>query len=226
MYKGLADAVLRGETNPSKTGKRIVLPSSFTGGACYMFQNYQDAMAICRWTGYPDLFIIFTCNQEWAELQRVITSQGLKSEDRPDLIYRIFKIKLDQLIKEIKQGKVFGRVKAVIYTIEFQKRGLPHSHILIFLNPESRHPHATNIDKIISAEIPDERNEPTLYRVVSNLMIHGPCGAQNRRSPCMQNGRCTKYFPKKFVDATTIDADGYPVYRRRDNGRFIAKGVV
>lgn len=64
MYKGLADTILRGETDPSTAGERIVLPSSFTGGARYMFQNYQDAMAICSWGGYPDLFITFTCNQK------------------------------------------------------------------------------------------------------------------------------------------------------------------
>ncbi|WJX85126.1 DNA helicase [Trifolium repens] len=29
-----------------------------------------------------------------------------------------------------KEGEIFGKVKAVIYTIEFQKRGLPHAHIL------------------------------------------------------------------------------------------------
>jgi hypothetical protein len=40
----------------------------------------------------------------------------------------------------------------------------------------------------------------------------------------MQKGKCTKYFPKKFVDSTMIDADGYPVYRRRDNGVSIKKG--
>lgn len=55
-------------------------------------------------------------------------------------------------------------------------------------------------------------------------MIHGPCGDQNISSPCMLNGKCTKYFPKRFVDSTIIDADGYPVYRRRDNGVTIQKG--
>ncbi|XP_075096423.1 uncharacterized protein LOC107797244 [Nicotiana tabacum] len=39
----------------------------------------------------------------------------------------------------------------------------------------------------------------------------------------MRNGRCTKHFPKKFVENTTIDEDGYPVYKRRDNGRTIQK---
>jgi hypothetical protein len=62
LYSGLRDAVLRGDTSPASIGKRIVLPSSFTGSPRYMIENYQDAMAICRWVGYPDLFITFTCN--------------------------------------------------------------------------------------------------------------------------------------------------------------------
>ncbi|XP_075097192.1 uncharacterized protein LOC107807403 [Nicotiana tabacum] len=54
-------------------------------------------------------------------------------------------------------------------------------------------------------------------------MMHGPCGSARKSSPCMHNGRCTKHFPKKFVENTTIDEDGYPVYKRRDNGRTIQK---
>jgi hypothetical protein len=112
MYKGLAEAVLRGETSPATAGKRIVLPSKFVGGARYMIQNYQDAMAICGWVGYPDLFITFTCNHKWPELLSFLKKNDLKPEDRPDLVSRLFKIKLNHLIKEIKKGKIFGKVKA------------------------------------------------------------------------------------------------------------------
>jgi len=113
----------------------------------------------------------------------------------------------------------------VIYTIEFQKRGLPHAHILIFLHPEHRYVHAKSIDKVICAEIPDKATEPRLFEIVSSLMIHGPCGHQNPGSPCMNNNnKCTKHFPKKFAAETIIDADGYPVYRRRDNGVYVEKG--
>ncbi|KAI9104363.1 hypothetical protein K1719_022935 [Acacia pycnantha] len=51
LYSGITDALTRGETDPSSTGRRVILPSSFTGGARYMIQNYQDAMAICAWAG-------------------------------------------------------------------------------------------------------------------------------------------------------------------------------
>lgn len=112
LYNGIAEAVLKGESNSASTGKRIVLPSSFVGGARYMFQNYQDAMAICGWAGYPDLFITFTCNHKWPELSSYFKNYGFKSQDRPDMVSRLFKIKLDQMMRDIKKGDIFGKVKA------------------------------------------------------------------------------------------------------------------
>ncbi|XP_045821940.1 uncharacterized protein LOC123914810 [Trifolium pratense] len=224
MYKGLTEAILNGDCDANTTGKRIVLPASFVGGARYMIQNYQDAMAICAWAGYPDIFITFTCNHKWPEIVDFLKVHNLRPVDRPDLISRLFKIKLNQLIKDIKEGSIFGKVKAVVYTIEFQKRGLPHAHILVFLHQIHKIVQPADIDKIISAEIPDINQEPELFGIVSALMIHDPCGEQNKKSPCMQKGRCAKYFPKKFAGNTVIDSEGYPVYRRRDNGVYVQKG--
>jgi hypothetical protein len=42
----------------------------------------------------------------------------------------------------------------------------------------------------------------------------------------MVDNRCIRKFPKDFNRNTTIDEDGYPVYRRRDDGRYIEKGEV
>ncbi|GAU39679.1 hypothetical protein TSUD_320920 [Trifolium subterraneum] len=189
MYKGLTEAILRGENDAANAGKRVVLPASFVGGARYMIQNYQDAMAICSWAGYPDLFITFTCNHRWPEVVDFLKTHRLKPADRPDLVSRLFKIKLDQLIRDIKEGSIFGKVKAVVYTIEFQKRGLPHAHILVFLQSVYRISHPDGIDRIITAEIPDKNRDLELFQIVSTLMIHGPCGDQNKKSPCMQKGR-------------------------------------
>lgn len=74
---------------------------------------------------------------------------------------------------------------------------------------------------MICAEIPNKDDDPVGYDAVSKYMIHGPCGPCNRNSPCMKDGKCTKFYPKDFRTETTIDSNGYPVYRRRDDNRTI-----
>nr|XP_029143262.1 uncharacterized protein LOC112805939 [Arachis hypogaea] len=218
IYKGIQDAVVRGETRASKAGKRIILPASFTGGMRYMFNNCQDAMAICKKYGYPDLFITMTCNSSWQEIGRVNNPRTLKVEDRPDISYRVFKIKLDMIISDLKQGIPFGVLDAGMYTVEFQKRGLPHAHILLWLSGDHKITTTTQIDQLISSELPDPAQHPKLFRAVSTYMIHGPCGRAFSKSSCMKDGYCTKYYPKTFSKTTVIDNSGYPSYRRRDTG--------
>lgn len=84
-------------------------------------------------------------------------------------------------------------------------------------------PTSAEIDRIISAEIPDKEQNPYLYDVIGDVMIHGPCGAANRDSVCMDKGKCTKYFPKEFSPVTKIDDSGYPIYRRREDQRYVLK---
>ncbi|KAK9069335.1 hypothetical protein SSX86_011237 [Deinandra increscens subsp. villosa] len=219
----IKNAKSEGQTDLSSTGQRVVLPSSFTGGARFMMQNFLDAMALCKWYGYPDLFITITCNPRWPEVIRVLLDKTIKPEDRPDILCRIFKMKLDSLIKDIKEKSLFGKIQAVVYTIEFQKRGLPHAHICVFMHPDSKLPTPDHIDRVISSEIPDPREDPELYLLVREFMIHGPCGDLNKKSPCMLKDKCSKNFPKKFRERTSTDADGFPLYRRRRDGPTIFK---
>jgi len=66
---------------------------------------------------FPDLFITFTCNHKWTELVDFLKVHKLKPEDRPDLVSRIFKIKLNRLINDIKKGNIFGKVRAGIFNL-------------------------------------------------------------------------------------------------------------
>ncbi|XP_071719496.1 uncharacterized protein [Rutidosis leptorrhynchoides] len=133
-------------------------------------------------------------------------------------------MKLDRLIEDIRRNKIFGRVKAELYTVEFQKRGLPHIHLCLFLNERDKLPEPEDIDEYISAEIPDKDEDPELYQLVSELMIHGPCGEKNPKQVCTNDDKkCMKKFPKPFAKERSVDTDGYPVYRRRDNGRKVTK---
>ncbi|XP_035838858.1 uncharacterized protein LOC110900400 [Helianthus annuus] len=215
-----------GQSDLSHTGQPVILPSSFTGGSRYMMQNYLDVMALCQKYGYPDFFITITCNPKWPEIVRFLGDSSIKPEDRPDILCRLFKMKLDELIKDMKQKNFFGDINAVVYTVEFQKRGLPHAHICLFMKADHKLPTVEHIDPFISAEIPDKNEDPELYSLVSDFMIHGPCGYANMKCPCMVGNRCSKNFPKRFLDSTSIDSDGFPVYRRRDSGHTVVKKGV
>ena len=96
--------------------------------------------------------------------------------------------------------------------MEWQKRGLPHIHLLVWLKEKLR---PSEIDLLISAELPDKIKDPELYDVVVSNMIHGPCGALNPRSPCMKERSCTKNYPRQLISETQTGEDGYPLYRRR-----------
>ncbi|KAL6518110.1 hypothetical protein OROMI_033811 [Orobanche minor] len=130
----------------------------------------------------------------------------------------------DQLIKDLKTESIFGQAIGVVYTIEFKKRGLPHAHILLWIDRADINMSANSIDDFISAEIPSKKLNPELYNAVSEYMVHGPCGPLNPASPCMHDGKkCSKKFPKSFNERTMFDGNGYPVYRRRDTGDTVDK---
>ncbi|KAJ0517389.1 putative DNA helicase [Helianthus annuus] len=156
-FENLKNVKNGGGLNGSNVGTPVILPSSFTGGARYMMQNYLDAISL------------------------------------------------------------------FVYTVEFQKCGLPHAHVCLFMHPDDKVPTVDKIDPVICAEIPDEIEDPELYLLVKEHMMHGPCGADNFNSPCMIDGKCSKKFPKKFLEHTSIDSNGFPMYRRRDSGKEIYK---
>ena len=107
-------------------------------------------------------------------------------QDRPDLVSRVFKLKKDQLISDIKDGQIFGKVSAFLWVIEFQKRGLPHAHILVILSEADRPNDDNDVDNMISAQLPPdpdkfppnskEREQATrLQDIILKDMVHGLC---------------------------------------------------
>ena len=115
----------------------------------------------------------------------------------------MFKLKLRELLNGIFKTHVLGKPLAHVYTIEFQKRDLPHAHILIILADGCKAREPSDYDKIVCTEIPDPNIDPifspTLHRIVKRCMIHGPCGIVKKGAPCMRDGSCFKQFPRNSL---------------------------
>ncbi|XP_074323272.1 uncharacterized protein LOC141660207 [Apium graveolens] len=63
---------------------------------------------------------------------------GCIAPNCPDIISRVFRLKLDQLMADIKDKKHFGVCVGVMYVVEFQKRGHSHVHMSIWLDADSK----------------------------------------------------------------------------------------
>ncbi|GJS05279.1 DNA helicase PIF1, ATP-dependent [Tanacetum coccineum] len=179
LYHNVCDAVTRGDTNEARLGQRIVLSGTFVGGLRYMMQNYQDAMALCRTYGNPDLFITFTSNPKWQEISEMLTYvPRQKAHDRPEIGTR------------------------------FQKRSLPHAHILLWLEENSKCKTPAQIDDIISAELPSPTEDPDGYKVVTDYMLHGPYGKDEKYAPCTTEAKLpsTKSNPVTLRDSEFLPA--------------------
>ena len=91
------------------------------------------------------------------------------------------------------------------------------------------------VDAVITAELPpaasdtdipeEKEQRAKLEELIIKNMTHGPCGALYPGQACMEEGKCTKKYPKPYAKHTMMDpASGFPTYRRRapeDGGRTV-----
>lgn len=217
LYTGVIDALHEG-LHPSAIGRKVILPSSHTSSPRFMQKYLQHALTLLRILGPSDLFITFTANPTWPEIVDNLLP-GQSACDRPDLVARVFHLKFASFLYDIMKGNLFGKAIARVYTIEYQKRGLPHAHLVVWLDRARRLVTAEQVDRHISSELPDPVHEPVLFNLVKTHMVHGPC----RPGQCLnEHGVCTKGFPKPFQEVTEISGESYVKTRRRDNGRTIS----
>ena len=104
-----------------------------------MLEKQQDVMAHVRKLGQPDLFIPATTNPKGPEILESLTP-GQQPHDHPNLLVRVFCLKIQKLFKILKDG-CFGCLEYWLYSIEFQKRGLPHAHILLWQSYDAKKAH-------------------------------------------------------------------------------------
>ncbi|XP_073120893.1 uncharacterized protein [Henckelia pumila] len=220
IYSGLLDSMAQGFEMGSEIGKRMILPASFIGGPRDMRKTYMDDITLVQRYGKPDIFLTITSNPNWPEIKALCLPSD-EIQNRPDLIARIFRAKLQVLKNDLFKNSIFGHVIAYTYVIEFQKRGLPHAHFLLILSQASKMFYPEAFDRIVCAELPDQITHPYLFSLVVKHMIHGPCGSLNPSCPCMKKGSCKFNYPKDFSENTKFGINSYPIYRRRNDNHIL-----
>ena len=187
----------------------VNIPSSFLGSRAWASQQVADSLALCREFGKPSLFITMTTNPKWIEITNQL-QQGQDVADIPSIVCRVFHQKAAVLVQYLMHH--FGKVLYMVRVVEFQKRGLPHLHLIMKMEPEL--PFA-NIDDIISAELPTEESDPALRKLVSSFNTHRKTHLDSPNSRCYKKGKCQYNFPHPVTLNTTIDEFGRVQYRRR-----------
>lgn len=178
-------------------------------------------MAVVRKFKQPDLFITMSASTKWPEIQKAMrhvfpdgTTLQQAAQWRPDIVNRVFKLKAKQLIDDITKNEIFGKVAAYMGVYEFQKRGLPHLHLIVILDKINDKIWTTeDIDDFICAEMPDlpdgdpnseefkadpiKMEKWRMWKLVEEFMIHKPCGNEDPYASCMVNGKCRFSYPKE-----------------------------
>lgn len=124
----------------------------------------------------------------------------------------VFKHKFDALLNDFKQGHVFEKCIGVVLSVEYQKRGLPHTRILLFLHDDDISRCADHVNQIFQEQA--LIIHPNLVELVMSQMTHGPCGPKFPNAHCMRSAKCQKRFPNRWCDQTVLIEGFYPEYAR------------
>jgi hypothetical protein len=147
--------------------RNIYLPASFLGSRRWATEQISDSLAVAAMYGPPTFFITMTCNTNWPEIQSQLR-HGQDFTDIPVVVIRVFKRKIVLLEQALKtMFPHAGGLLYCIHSIEFQKRGLPHAHVLLKYRKDCIT--AADIDAVVSAEIPSNPSDAAL---VQGSMLH------------------------------------------------------
>ncbi|GBP36901.1 hypothetical protein EVAR_23203_1 [Eumeta japonica] len=155
---------------------------------------------------------------EWPEIKAELLPDQ-RSFDRHDIISRVFHLKMKKFLNLFVKDEIFGKVKCYMASVEWQKRGLPHCHLLFWLETKIQ---PDEIDSVIVAELPNQQNDPILYDIVTKNMVHGPCGEHNLSAPFQAIKYICKYINKGSDQATFGVRNPNDEVENYVNGRYIS----
>ena len=163
---------------------------SVRGTKQFWFLKKSDVMAMIREYGSPTLFLTLSCAEyEAPDIERYLRKVNdvsgsypigrLCTED-PISVSRKFSQKFQDFFTTVLlQGQVLGEVSHFFWKKEYQSRGAPHYHVLLWIKDAPIIKDGSDNEKvlkwiqsIITCRIPDEKASPELHRLVTKFQMH------------------------------------------------------
>ena len=196
-------------------------PSSPT----YWRARQSEVRAMCRHFGDPDLMLTLTFVNHWPEIDSITGSIEDATGKRLDMRF----CPLEELMvwrsrfKDVKKQKFnllttamgFGPVKHYCWRLEFQARGAPHIHALLWL--ETRLSIQT-LQGIMFGNMPPD-SSPNLRSLVVHNMTHNCNIWRCKRGDATQN--CRYGFPQPVCARIHVSDEGKIIYPRSHTDRWI-----
>ncbi|XP_035989961.1 uncharacterized protein LOC118561833 isoform X1 [Fundulus heteroclitus] len=208
----------------NKEATRFMQP--LRGTPAYWEKGLRDLHAMVRQLGKPTFFVTFSAAEmRWPEFIEAIKAQHGEQvafsdldwnakcdilRSNPVTVMRMFEKRVDALFTDLilSPAQPLGPVEDYFYRVEFQARGSPHIHAVIWINdaPEMEDPACCDgvinfIDRYICCQLPDETADPELHKIVKEVQMHS---RKHSKSCKKGNVECRFGFPKLPMERTTI----------------------
>jgi hypothetical protein len=214
--------------NPSTVNQLVRLDEGYfifrtlRNSPVYLEKRKKDLFAMIRQLGLPTWFgSLSSADTKWNDLLRVLArlNDGTEKSDEelekmnwnekaklvqkdPVTCSRFFDHRVQQFIKKILKSEFhpIGKVNDYFYRVEFQQRGSPHIHILIWVEDAPKYKENPNediveyIDKHVSCNLSDE------FKDLIALQVH------KHSKTCRKKGHaiCQFGFPLPPMKKTVI----------------------
>ena len=208
----------------NKDAVRFMQP--LRGTPAYWEKTTRDLFAMIRQLGTPTFFCTFSAAEmRWPEVIEAIKRQqgeevnfeGLDWSAKCDVLrsnpvttMRMFDKRVEALFRDLilSPAQPLGNVVDFFYRVEFQHRGSPHIHCLIWVEgapvfeEDSDQTVSDFVSKYITAQLPDPDSQPELYKKVTEVQIH----SKNHSRTCFRSSSsgCRFGFPKPPARNTFI----------------------
>lgn len=133
---------------------------------------------------------------------------------------RVFRQKRMCFIQYLMKSKMFGEVKGYVWRDEYQQRGLPHCHILLWTDFDTEDIDA--IDSVITCKLPDDPRYENFNKINDLITLIKKYETHYHSKRCRPDSEseCSYHYPQEVKDKTEI-INGRYIFKRGINDLLI-----